>query len=531
MESRFGRRELIIFEHVQALLSLSAGKQHNVSSLRKVQDSLLAHTRSLEGLGVNGDQYGVLLTPIVLSCLPSDIRMEWARGSEGKENDLEFLMTFLDRELKLRETSQTFKISRHESEKTRRPEKKSSATSLASARSVPSSGAVASAQPVCSLCSKGHHTDKCWELSRSSVDDRWKKVKSHGLCYKCLKKGHLSRRCRQLCLNCGGAHHLLLCPQRTQHDEQAAAPVPVVLEEEPVVVSHTGVCSLASNQSNSDVVMQVLKLEVRGRSGIVEANVLFDSGSDRSYVTSDLVSQVDPEFCLMERVAFSSFGSHTASKDEMRNIYNLELRGASFGCGVISATEVPVVCAPLFRRSVPDDILKQFGKVQLVEDYKESQHVKIDILIGLDHYWRFVRPDCVQVAGHSGLVAQKTVFGWILSGTYGKQDPDFRMSHPLLSVQKRDRDRAEGKSVVLPSPGLVESSSSCTLQLILWFVSMVLLFGLMCNFSVRLMASVFDQFVTVDFHSWTVVWVQELYGICPETGGIIPLSLYPWWGG
>ena len=39
----------------------------------------------------------------------------------------------------------------------------------------------------------------------------------------------------------------------------------------------------------------------------------------------------------------------------------------------------------------------------------------IDILLGLDDYWQLVQLGLVR--GPEGLVAQKTVFGWVVSGS------------------------------------------------------------------------------------------------------------------
>lgn len=54
-----------------------------VKKLRSVVDRLTIHVRGLEKLGVNAQQYGSLLTPIVMSKLPSDIRLTVARKSNG----------------------------------------------------------------------------------------------------------------------------------------------------------------------------------------------------------------------------------------------------------------------------------------------------------------------------------------------------------------------------------------------------------------------------------------------------------------
>ena len=113
LKDRFGRSEKIIFAHVQGLLNVSlappAKGADYVQSLWRLQDELLRHIRSLEGLGINGDQYGVVLTPVTLSRLPQEIRLQWSRKSAGHEGDLSFLLSFLQKEVTCRERSETFK--------------------------------------------------------------------------------------------------------------------------------------------------------------------------------------------------------------------------------------------------------------------------------------------------------------------------------------------------------------------------------------------------------------------------------------
>ena len=79
LEKRFGRPESIIFSHIQELLNISVPRQPKVPILWKMYDSLQAHVRSLEELRIYGKQYGVVLTPLVLSRLHPDLRLEWAR--------------------------------------------------------------------------------------------------------------------------------------------------------------------------------------------------------------------------------------------------------------------------------------------------------------------------------------------------------------------------------------------------------------------------------------------------------------------
>ncbi|XP_066967891.1 uncharacterized protein [Macrobrachium rosenbergii] len=96
----------------QSLLNVSFGPRSKgayVESLWKLQDQLLRHVRSLEALGISGDQYGVVLTPVILSRIPLDMRLEWSRESAGHESDLEWLLKFLQKEIQRHERSETFK--------------------------------------------------------------------------------------------------------------------------------------------------------------------------------------------------------------------------------------------------------------------------------------------------------------------------------------------------------------------------------------------------------------------------------------
>ena len=51
-------------------------------------------------LDITGDKYGVFLTPLILSRLPLDIRLEWTRQcGEGKESEVTELLKFLKEEV------------------------------------------------------------------------------------------------------------------------------------------------------------------------------------------------------------------------------------------------------------------------------------------------------------------------------------------------------------------------------------------------------------------------------------------------
>ena len=84
LQKRFGRPERIIFSHIQELLKITVPRQPTIAVLWKMYYDLQAHMRSLEALNITGQQYGVVLTPLVLSRLPPYLRLEWAREGYTK---------------------------------------------------------------------------------------------------------------------------------------------------------------------------------------------------------------------------------------------------------------------------------------------------------------------------------------------------------------------------------------------------------------------------------------------------------------
>ena len=206
LKDRFGRKETIIFTHIQKLLNLSVPSKCSVSALWKLNDDLQAHTRSLATLGIDGDKYGVILTPLILSRVPQELRLEWSRDGKGHESDLKFLLSFLEKEIQRRERSQMFQESLGPSFKSsveeRRPRVATASTLQATSTVKPSK--------TCCFCGKNHPTEKCFKLS-GSIQLKKEKLKSAGLCFRCLLPGHIARGCSVVCRKCNGRHHEIIC--------------------------------------------------------------------------------------------------------------------------------------------------------------------------------------------------------------------------------------------------------------------------------------------------------------------------------
>ena len=453
LKDRYGRKERIIFTHIQKLLNITIPAKCSVSVLWKLSDDLLAHTRSLEALGIDGDQYGVILTPLVLSRLPQDIRLEWSRDGEGHESDLGFLLTFLEKEIQRRERSQVFKETVANSNVGVSEERRGKVATASALQSSSKSEA-----PNCGICHKTHTTERCFKLLKLPIPERREKLRSVGLCFRCLASGHISKGCSASCRQCRGRHHFILCnppkPNTVEksapsNDASTVAGSGAAVSSNPApaeAVSHTGISAINTgspgNYSHvrSRVLLQTAWVKVRGNGGTAMANVLFDSGSNRSYITSDLVRKLGAEWVDSEPVSYAAFGTADPSLNEMRNIYNVILHGSNDIGHSLRATEIPVISAPLFRPAVPDDILTSLGDLQFTASHITDQNLNIDILIGLDSCWKFVGSE-IRNSIPEGLMAQSSVFGWILYGSvpHAPAVEGVAVSHQLLCLNVSDR--------------------------------------------------------------------------------------------
>ncbi|XP_063851761.1 uncharacterized protein LOC135095052 [Scylla paramamosain] len=411
LKERFGKPERIIFAHIQALLNIDMPVKSSGSkyiSLWKMQDQLNSHVRSLEALGVKGDQYGVVLTPVILSRLPQEIRMEWSRDGSG-HGDLDWLMTCLQSEIKRRERSDLYREGCRSEETRSGP--------IASERRKVISALVAfsaSGMNRCTFCGKPHPSEKCLNVCKLTRAEQEEKVRSLELCF----RGHISKGCKHMCSKCRGNHNALFClkdqPKVTstgvtsRNDSVKPAGEGATVSSESSItpsVNHVGIALCNTQKGHEPLnsmccVLQTAKVKVgTGKGNSVQVTVLFDTGSDRSYVSSSLVKRIKPTWLKSEPICYSAFGNNS-SLSYMSDLYDLRSEDCKGIAHSLVAVEINIICVPLIRPRVPKDKLKGYESLPLVDDYLHDQHINVDILVGVDSYWKFILPN--QVRLHEG---------------------------------------------------------------------------------------------------------------------------------
>ena len=414
LENRFGQKERIISGHIQKLLQMATNKKaESQEQLWRLHDQIQINIRSLENLGISGSTYGVILVPIIMHLLPESIRYEYTRHCEGKERDLDYLLTFLQEEIRRREKAQIYLPAPSDQQRQKAYSHRSTTSML--------QGVNQTRNVFCAFCSnEDHNSVSCPKVQTLSTPERKELIRKLRLCFRCLSKGHLVSECKKKykCKECKRDHNTLLCPNKTnttnQHEQGGQTQPPHQIRGEYNsqflgVARETKNIDLASQYVNTgqcSTLLQVAHTEINN----TKITVMLDTGSDRSYITRSTAQKLDLVSKQKDTVALATFGGKGV-KCSSAEVYNLNM-----GEKVLTLLGIKTICKPLYRKCVPVEHLLPFRLYQPNENLNEGVMNQIDILIGIDHYYDVLNPAIVCMSG--GLVCQNSMFGYIISGTY-----------------------------------------------------------------------------------------------------------------
>ena len=104
LTKRFSNKQVIVSKLMDTLMSMDpiSSDQH-LKDLRKLYDHTESHVRSLRSLGIEAASYGALLSPVLLSKLPPDLRLIVSRKVSDTDLDMDALLTTFEEELTARE--------------------------------------------------------------------------------------------------------------------------------------------------------------------------------------------------------------------------------------------------------------------------------------------------------------------------------------------------------------------------------------------------------------------------------------------
>ena len=302
LEERFGRSKEIIAAHMDELLKIPCCTVDRPSALRSVYDKIIVHVRGLETLEVTSDQYGSILTPIIMSKFPPDVRLRIARESEGKVWNIVNVLKIIKQEVEAREASENTHVNPPKSTN-------QSGRPPSSHNSTGSSLVINGSNVSCVYCHHNHFSASCTKVVE--LNERRDILKRSGRCFNCLRSNHKSKDCdsSKNCRNCHRRHHQSICEQcPTIKLEPVTSDRGIPSQQN--ADQQVSVSNFASQVDGKRIVLlQTAHVEPIGDQAAIPVRVLLDNGSQLSYITTSVKTRLNLKPIRQERLSLNTFGS------------------------------------------------------------------------------------------------------------------------------------------------------------------------------------------------------------------------------
>lgn len=276
--------------------------------------------------------------------------------------------------------------------------------------------------PKCQLCiNENHIIRKCPKFLKIDLSQRFKKIKKEGLCINCFLKTHTVKNCpsKHRCFKCNKKHNTLL-----HKDPVNSNPISSDLKPNSAPFSSSSSTPIQSTTS-SNVIQSCFSSNATGvllgtawvnvlHSGLTyTARALIDSGSEGTFISERLFNILKLPF---KNTSVQISGLNNSVFAGIR-------RECSFLLGTplnpnlqisVTALVVTEFAANLPSCTIPNSVFSDLPEIQLA-DPKFYSSSKIDILIEGDIFQSII---CSGIKHNicGSLIAQKTIFGWILTG-------------------------------------------------------------------------------------------------------------------
>lgn len=421
LKDRFGRNQVLINAYMESLIKITA-PSNDVKKLRVFYDSCENYIRGLESLGVVSDTYGSLLIPVLMKKLPEEVRRLIIRANSLADSSLNELRNGLRQEIETLEKSHMSTFSPQES--TSGEVQPSTAGALLAGMDPPDCEKQKS--KTCVFCNGNHKPENCDKVT--SVEGRVA-ILIHGRkCFNCFNGNHMQRQCfaKKRCSNCKRKHHTSICTTKNteKSPEDTKKKKPPKQEEGGDIHKDTpGAYQGVTQAGDKDVIMmQSALITVRGNNNSAQARALFDTGSQRTFITNRLSEILHLKPMSKEVLDVATFGSKKRERTEYK-VVSLMLLAKNENINV-TALVSPTICPPITAKA--EYIMQAYPEISGLNLADNNQitsptRLEVDMLIGNDYYGHLMTGEMIKCE-KNGVIATESKFGWLVSGPASHRD-------------------------------------------------------------------------------------------------------------
>ena len=269
-------------------------------------------------------------------------------------------------------------------------------------------------------------------------------VRKANLCFNCLGRHRISQcRSKARCRHCRGKHHSSLCETTVSKDQDNTgkkATASTVKQNNSQDDSTTSLTvSVPSKPPGTDLLpgstaclLKTAIAEVRSGPNHSKAQILFDEGAQRSFITQQLADSLKVDSCKCQRICISAFGGEAIPRESQST--SIAIQTNDGGEVPVSVLVVPKIVAPLQNAvPLPGNQYPHLHGLQLAHPVESDNKFEITLLVGADFYWNLVQDKIIR---GNGPTAVESKIGYLLSGPLSPSDTKASVSMFHTSVMQ-----------------------------------------------------------------------------------------------
>ncbi|XP_063435623.1 uncharacterized protein LOC134716543 [Mytilus trossulus] len=442
LHQRFGQTQKITHTYMQTLLALPA-PDSTVQSCRRFYDKSETLIRGLESLGQSQESYGALLIPIMLNKLPSRIKENITREHGLKQWSLDELRQHLFNEISILEAGQRVNLESDETlHSTVYLAKTDTKNNYNNNNRKPQRSEVAvHTRKPCIYCGESHSPNTCMKIVDQKA--RLEILKQKKACFNCLGN-HRVTDCKSkgTCKQCGRKHHTSICLNKSQSSVSSnSISNRNNKDNKPASSDKQDIAETASAMhctTYSQVLLKTAIATVHSNAQVsMDANILFDEGAQRSFITESLAEQLELKQNGTEAISISGFGGGNGSIRHLKtaDIFVLTEDGSRIQLNILI---VPEIASPIRIHTTETTNLPYLRGLKLAHPLSGHDVFCVNLLIGADHYWDFMEDKIIR---GNGPTAVKSRIGYLLSGpTQKSTEGTTSMMNILIGHKEEEYD-------------------------------------------------------------------------------------------
>ena len=451
LKGRFENKRILVNSQLRILFNLKPISEESGSAIKGLQSEVNNSISALKLHKIDISNWDCILIYICSTRLPELTLSLWEQSVKTKTEipSWEDFDTFLTARYQTLETVSDFKSSNSYSKPSTSKSVKTFQTKISN--------------PDCKLCPNQQHTIRnCPKFLRMKVEDRFNFVKKRNLCLNCFSSSHDGKNCssKYSCFTCHKRHNTLLHrddakrqnnvkphfnKNKTHYNpnNSSSSQKTNSIQSNALSIENSNQTSTSNSQnvqscvaaSSSSVLLGTAIVQIFHLGTFYPARALIDTGSEGSFITEQLFNRLKlPAQSVNARISGINNGT-----SQSRKVCSLIL-SSHFNPGIrieANAFVIPQVTGNIPSCHLNISNFSDLSHLNLADSefYRSS---KVDLLIGCDLIPLIMRNGIKHNISGS-LLAQETVFGWILSGPI----PSSTISSFSTSIVLSEEDRLD----------------------------------------------------------------------------------------